>query len=202
MKLRSAISSASGSAGEVAVSDGSSSRGAIERVIDTLNELGVAYVVVGSFSSMFYGNPRFTKDADFVIETDDDIGRLAEALRPEFRMESQIGFETKLMTTKFAFEHVETDFLIEVFLLSDDPHDRARFERRQQKEREGRVFYLPTAEDVIIQKLRWRRQKDLDDVADVMAVQADRLDWAYLHRWCDEHDTRGLLDELRAETGV
>jgi len=44
---------------------------------------------------------------------------------------------------------------------------------------------------VIIQKLRRRRRKDLDDVADVMAVQADRLDGAYIHGWCEHHGTRG-----------
>jgi hypothetical protein len=31
-----------------------------------------------------------------------------------------------------------------------------------------------------------------------MAVQGDRLDWDYIHRWCDAHGTRALLDEVRA----
>ena len=29
------------------------------------------------------------------------------------------------------------------------------------------------------------------------AVQADTLDWDYIHRWCDEHGTRELLDDIR-----
>ena len=41
--------------------------------------------------------------------------------------------------------------------------------------------WLPTAEDVIITKLRWsllgRRSKDRDDARDVIAVQGDRIDW-------------------------
>ena len=51
-------------------------------------------------------------------------------------------------------------------------------------------------------KLRWgilaRRSKDLDDVRNVIAVQADRIDWDYVHRWCEQHGTRALLDEIRA----
>ncbi len=57
---------------------------------------------------------------------------------------------------------------------------------------------MPTAEDVIITKLRWARSKDRDDVRDVIAVQGDAIDWPYVHAWADQHGTRGLLDEIRA----
>jgi hypothetical protein len=51
--------------------------------------------------------------------------------------------------------------------------------------------------------LRWamiaKRGKDRDDVRDVIAVQGDEvLDWDYIHHWCGLHDTRELLDEIRA----
>jgi hypothetical protein len=41
---------------------------------------------------------------------------------------------------------------------SDDPHDRKRFERRVSVNFEGRTVWMPTAEDVVITKLRWSRQ--------------------------------------------
>lgn len=37
-------------------------------MIDALNAAGVPYLLVGSFSSSYYGIPRSTRDADFVIE--------------------------------------------------------------------------------------------------------------------------------------
>ena len=37
-------------------------------VVDALNAEQIPYLLVGSFSSNFYGIPRSTKDADFVIE--------------------------------------------------------------------------------------------------------------------------------------
>lgn len=36
------------------------------RMIDALDALEVPYMLVGSYSSNFYGQPRMTKDADFV----------------------------------------------------------------------------------------------------------------------------------------
>ena len=40
--------------------------------------------------------------------------------------------------------------------------------------------------------------KDRDDVRDVLAVQSGNLDWDYLRRWCLEHGTLDLLNEIRA----
>jgi hypothetical protein len=61
--------------------------------------------------------------------------------------------------------------------------------------------FIPSPEDVIITKLRWAllggRSKDREDVRDVIAVQGDRIDWDYVHAWCDRHGTRPLLDEIR-----
>ncbi|MEM9081124.1 MAG: hypothetical protein AAGC74_10580 [Verrucomicrobiota bacterium] len=58
-----------------------------------------------------------------------------------------------------------------------------------------REIWIPTAEDVVIQKLRWARPKDLEDARDVLAVQDPaNLDMAYIENWCREHNT---LDRLR-----
>ena len=94
-----------------------------------------------------------------------------------------------------------TSFKIELFQLSTDPHDQERFQRRVRATLFGHPVWLPTAEDVIITKLRWSllagRSKDRDDARDVIAVQGDRIDWDYVHPWCDRHGTRDLLDEVR-----
>ncbi len=167
-------------------------------VIDALNKLGISYMLVGSMSSNLYAVPRSTKDADFLIETDDRIDDLQDKLKPQFRMDPQIGFETKLMTTKYVFLMTDSAFKVEVFLLSQDDHDQQRFARRMKQSQDGRTIFVPTAEDVIIQKLRWARQKDLADVADILDVQGDdALNFDYIYTWCDKHQTRELFDKIR-----
>jgi len=45
----------------------------------------------------------------------------------------------------------------------------------------GTEVWIPTAEDIVVQKLRWGRNKDLDDARDVLAVQGtDFLDMPYI----------------------
>jgi len=61
----------------------------------------------------------------------------------------------------------------------------------------GRKFWFPSAEDVIVTKLRWARSRDKDDVRSVMTVQRGKLDWAYIEKWSAEHGTLALMADIR-----
>lgn len=178
---------------------------AVLAVLDALKRLNVPYMLVGSFSSNTYGIPRATHDADFVLQVKaGGVRHIVEQLGPPFRLEPQITFETTTATMRYVVELAGSAFTIEFFLLSDDPHDQERFARRREVMIPGRgvTATMPSAEDVIITKLRWykngRRTRDFDDIRGIIAVRGDRLDWEYVHRWCDAHDTRELLEEVRA----
>jgi hypothetical protein len=172
-------------------------------MIDAFEGASIQYMLVGSYSSNYYGRPRLTNDADFVVViSDNQLPKLIECLGTDFQFEPQMSFETVTMTTRYIVNHPATAFKIEIFLLSSDPHDRECFKRRQQVEFEGRQAWLPTAEDVVITKLRWskggRRSKDVEDIAKVLAVRGDRLDLNYLRPWLDSHGTRDLFENLLA----
>lgn len=172
-------------------------------VIDALETLGISYMLVGSLSSNAYGIPRSTHDADFVVECASEfLPRLAAHLGPAYRLDPQMTFETATLTRRHVMNVIGIPFKIEFFHLSDDPHDRERFQRRRREKLEDREVNLPTAEDVIITKLRWasilKRSKDADDARAVIAVQGSNIDWPYVHGWCDRHGTRALLEEIRS----
>lgn len=171
-------------------------------VIRALHELGAPYMVVGSLSSNVYGIPRSTQDAAFVLQSPaEHIHALARKLGPSFVLDSQTSFDPVGGSTRYVFQTTPDLFGIEVFKLGEDLHDQERFRRRKQLAVLGLPAWIPTAEDVIITKLRWLlalgRSKDEDDVRGVLSVQGEALDEAYLHSWCDLHGTRGLLDRLR-----
>jgi len=167
-------------------------------VIDALAAADVAYLLAGSFSSNYYGIPRSTQDADFVVELQGrPIMSLQPHLDPTLRIDPQVEFETVTGTRRNVVTARGVAFEVELFRLSDDPHDQERFRRRQTVALLGRNISLPSAEDVIITKLRWLREKDREDIAGVIAVQGDALDWEYIYRWCDRHGTRKMLEEIR-----
>ena len=178
---------------------------AVAALLDVLNHLGLDYMVVGSFSSNRYGVPRATKDADFVLRmVAADREKLFSALPEAFKVDPQVSFEMVTGTWRQIIQIPHIPFMIELFELSRDLHDQCRFSRRKQLTLLSRDAWLPTPEDVIVQKLRWnlagKRSKDFDDVVAVMAVQGEAaLDWSYIEKWCAEHGTLEVLAEAKAE---
>lgn len=171
-------------------------------VIDALDRAAIPFMIVGSLASNFHGIPRATRDADFVIRLDRaPIADLASALPAGLHLEPQAAFETVTGTTRYLVTLRHSPFVCELFVCGDDPHDTARFDRRERVHVLNREAFMATAEDMIITKLRWaaegRRAKDRDDVRNIIAVRGAELDWNYIDGWCTAHGTRALLAEIR-----
>lgn len=175
---------------------------AVVALLDLLNEANVPYMMVGSFSSNAYGEARSTKDADFVVQLDADSRRdVLNRLPVDFEVDWQTSFETVIGHTRQILRVPSIPFEIELFDLSDEPFDRSRFSRRLKTSMQGRVLWLPTAEDVVVQKLRWAklgsRKKDMLDAEGVIRVRGERLDWTYIEKWCATLEILPTLEEAR-----
>jgi hypothetical protein len=61
---------------------------------------------------------------------------------------------------------------------------------------------IATAEDTILAKLEWARQggseRQLRDVAAIVAVSGDSLEIPYIDRWASELGVSSLWEEVRA----
>jgi hypothetical protein len=173
---------------------------AVEALLDSLDAAEVPYVLTGSLASNFHGVPRSTRDADIVVAMPPGgLERLAQALPPALTLDAQGAFETVTGTMRHVVRLQESVFVLELFLLSDDPHDVERFARRLRVRAFGRDIWVPTAEDVIVTKLRWAagggRSKDIEDVRNVVAVSTV-IDWPYVRHWCARHGTTALLERI------
>lgn len=176
---------------------------AVVSVLDALDAVGIPYMIVGSLASNFHGIPRSTRDADFVVDL--PVGRmapLADALPTELHLQLQGTFELVTGTTRYVIELANSPFVCELFVCSDDPHDRERFSRRLRVHLMDRVAFVATAEDMIVTKLRWaleaHRSKDREDIRNILGVREPELDWGYIKRWSAEHGTTALLDHIRS----
>ena len=176
---------------------------AVVAALDALDAANVPYMIVGSLASNFHGIPRSTRDADFVVELSPGrLDRFGASLPPALTLHPQGSFETVTGTTRYLVELAGSPFVCELFVRSDDAHDRERFVRRQRARILERVAFVATAEDMIVTKLRWadaaHRSKDVDDIRNIVAVRGPELDWAYVSRWSVEHGTARLLEEIRS----
>ncbi|MBX3741874.1 MAG: hypothetical protein KF712_12830 [Akkermansiaceae bacterium] len=194
---------------KVAASFGTESRmkgnDALLALVRAFTAADFPYMVVGSYSSNFFGIPRSTKDADVVVHLPPERWVELPGILPDgIDLDDQMSFEMVTSTRREILRVAGSIFEIELFRLSDDPHDRSRFSRRRKEEIfPGECVYLPTPEDVIVQKLRWaasaKRPKDFSDTVAVMQVQGTGLDWNYIEEWCGKHGTLNLMQEAMSE---
>ena len=174
------------------------------RVISALNTLDIPYMLTGSMATNLYGIPRSTEDADFVVQLDDKkgISNIAQQLGADFVLDRQASFESVTVSQRFLFRVRESEFKIELFLLTDDSFDQQRFQRRQKLQLPDGWVWVPTVEDVVVNKLNWaqisKRSKDFDDACNVASTSGDLIDWNYVSQWCATMETSDLLAKLRA----
>ncbi|MCP5538136.1 MAG: hypothetical protein H7A51_18130 [Akkermansiaceae bacterium] len=166
---------------------------------------GIEYMLTGAFATGCYTIPRSTRDVNFVLnyqiptELDDVIAGFGDAVK----FGDQVQFDTIIWGKRHIGQTLTTPYLkVELFELFDAPFVKEQFSRRVHMTVVSLDVdtYVPTAEDVIVQKLRWARDKDLMDATDLLAVQSpENLDVEYIRRWCREHGSEDRLNTLLEE---
>ena len=173
-------------------------------VLDACESAGVEHMLTGAFATSLYGVPRSTSDVDVVVDAaaGEPIQRVVATLAPLVSFDPQVQFDT----LTWGRRHVGTTrsdppLLVELFTLFDDAFVKHQFSRRRRLVLPslGRAAWLPQPEDLVVQKLRWGRAKDLDDARDVLAVQGlEKFDLAAIRSWCLIHGTADRLDAVLA----
>ena len=157
-----------------------------------LNLSGVQYMLTGSMASNAWGIPRTTHDLDFVIQLPpSQIPALVKAFEdPDYFLDDASVRGAYQSPHQFNIIHVPSALKADFWLLRPVPFEREMFGRRLQDVWFGEPLWLATAEDVILHKLYWNRitasDRQLEDVAGVMAVQRGKLDEGYLRRWAGQ----------------
>jgi hypothetical protein len=166
-----------------------------------LNRTGAAYMLTGSMASNAWGIPRTTHDLDFVLQLPpSQIPTLVAAFAsPDYFLDEAAVRAAYQPPNQFNLIHVPSALKADFWLLRLVPFEREMFSRRVKDAWFGETIWLATAEDVILHKLYWNRitpsDRQLGDVAGVVAVQQGKLDEAYMRSWAAE---LGLVAELEA----
>ena len=170
-------------------------------MVEALEAEDIPHLVTGAIAVGIYGIPRGTKDIDIVVslQTHGPLQRLEQRLAGIVTFDPQVTLETITGSLRHIVKSTTCPpFTIELFELGGDPFVQSRFSRKCRKfsSQLSREIFVPTPEDVVVQKIRWGRSKDLDDARDVLAVQTlAALDMSCIEHWCAQH---GTLERLHA----
>ncbi|MCU0571273.1 MAG: hypothetical protein MUF49_32495, partial [Oculatellaceae cyanobacterium Prado106] len=168
------------------------------------------YYISGGVASSIHGEARSTRDLDLVIQIQEDqVEALVTALRsagfycPDGAVEEVKSFRSKLLN----ITHTETIANADLYVMEPSPFSQSQMARRRLLPLDGQAgFWLISAEDLILQKLLWRRnstsEKQWRDILGVLKVQTTLLDYAYLLEWAEQLRILDALNQALLEAGV
>ena len=183
----------------------------VVRVARVLEEIGIPYLVGGSYASSQYGLPRTTQDVDLVVDLrQKHVPPLVRALQGEFYIDESMIRQAIRHRTSFNVIHFQAGYKIDVFIAETSPWARQEMARRRVETigTERAALYFCSPEDVILHKLDWFRKgggvsdRQWSDVRGVLEVQAALLDASYLREWAGVLGLTDLLERALREAEV
>jgi hypothetical protein len=173
-------------------------------LVETLQELGIEYMITGSQASIYYGEPRFTQDIDVVVEVTlaHGPGLLARFPEPEFYLSEHAMREAIEVRGQFNVIHADSGLKIDLIVRKDTEHARAEFERRERHPLlPGTDAAFARPEDVILSKLASVQQggseRHLRDVAGMLRVSREQIDARYIDAWARRLALSDLWEAVR-----
>ena len=177
------------------------------QMAEIFENLDIPYLVGGSIASSIYGEPRATQDIDMVAELKSHhIQSLIASTRNAFYIEKEDVIQAVSQHSSFNVIHLETMIKVDIFVLGSEAIDREEMRRRRPQTIADTQLVVATPEDIVLQKLIWFQKggevsdRQWRDVAGILKVQGDRLDWEYLKHWAKSLNLSELLQRAREES--
>lgn len=173
--------------------------------LDALERLAVPYMLVGSFASTAYGEPRFTQDIDVVIDLPEPgVAAFCAAFPdPDFYVSEPAVRDAARRRLPFNVIHPASGNKIDFLPPRDDEWGRAQLGRRRRvrllPDRDG---FAARPEDVIIGKLWYYAEggseKHLRDITGMLRTSGEQIDQEDVARWADRLGFRDVWQAVLA----
>jgi hypothetical protein len=165
----------------------------LRRTLEALESQGIVYLIVGSFASIAYGEPRMTRDIDIVVDLKpDQVDRFCAAFpETDYYVSTAAALQAVREGGQFNVIHPASGNKLDFIVARRDAWGQEQLRRRQ------RVLILPglsgyaaSPEDVILGKMWYYQvggsEKHLRDIAGIMQVSGEQVDKEYVVRWAEQ----------------
>lgn len=158
-----------------------------------LRRAQIPYVLIGAWALAVWGRPRATLDVDLLVLVHDETFAHLNARMVQVGLkldETWREWNPMLKDSQLRFQRQEGTVDL---LRPRDQHDQQIFQRRRKKRMDGRYYWVVSAEDCILQKLKVGRPRDFEDAVSVVERRRKELDLTYLEHWARQ---LGVREEL------
>ena len=130
----------------------------LKDVVTRLDELGIDYMVTGSFAMSIYATARMTIDIDIVLDiASTDVHRIESQFGDDYYVDGEAIRRAEMRQSMFNMISNINGVKVDCIVKKRDQFDTERFSRRKRS-RIGKIeFWAIGKEDLIMSKLRWAK---------------------------------------------
>src|SRR5579863_3576291 len=161
--------------------------------LDALARLEILYALVGSYGSSIFGEPRFTRDIDILVELPESKVTSFCVLfpAPDFYLSEPAVRDAIRQRSQFNLLHPASGNKVDFMLPRDNAWGRSQLSRCKRIELQpGLEGFVAAPEDVIVGKLWYNSEgggdRHLRDIAGILRVSGDSVDRHDVERWAKE----------------
>ena len=153
--------------------------------VQKMNELGIEYMVTGSYAMSAYGEIRMTKDIDVVIELSSvDVLSFFERFKDGYYV-SDVSIRGAIdRQSMFNLVNNEHGGKVDCIIQKNTDFGRSSFSRRYKVSVAGIEFWNTTQEDLIVAKLLWAKDTNSEmQIRDIANLTGGSYDDDYVEQW-------------------
>lgn len=166
--------------------------------VSKADQLGIQYMVTGSFAMSAYGEIRTTRDIDIVVELEKGKAKPFASVFSDGYYVSEQSVD-RAISNRSMFNVISHEFggKLDIIVRKDTDFGRASFERRFKAEVSGFEFWTTTKEDLILAKLDWakdtRSEMQIRDIANLTSSEYDAI---YVRQWIEKMSLNAIWSEV------
>jgi len=150
----------------------------VKDVAERLNDLGIKYMVTGSFAMSAYAKARTTMDIDVVLEiSSTDAKRFERRFLGDYYVDELSIVNADRHKSMFNIINNATLIKVDCIVRKKDPFEVEKFARRRLSESGGVEFWVIGKEDLILSKLKWAAQshseRQFEDIRNLLEARTD-----------------------------
>ena len=161
----------------------------LQKLADFFDQEKIRYRVVGSMASMAYSEYRFTNDVDVLVDLRPDQipALLRDFGEDDFYFSQEAALEAIRTRRQFNIIHMDSGVKADIIIPADTEFGRAEMAGGKFLAEGINRAWFATPEHVILSKLLYYQEggseKHLRDIAGILLVQGNAVDWKYISEW-------------------
>ncbi|HXH69578.1 MAG TPA: DUF6036 family nucleotidyltransferase [Pyrinomonadaceae bacterium] len=172
----------------MSVIDGKTMLEVLRDFVQKAEQSAISYMVTGSFAMSAYGEMRFTRDIDVVIEISrEQIIDFFQFFEKDYYLSVNSIKRAVENQSMFNLIHLEKAVKIDCIVRKKSEFERLKFVNRRQISVGELSFWIITKEDLIVSKLNWAKSSSSEmQLKDVANLTGDDYDSEYVETWIEK----------------